>query len=288
MEHVRLDVLFYEPGNDRIWQSREDIPSGGGRLQGRVLIDGKPASGLKLALILATGRRTSTVETDKAGAYSIPIPKGDYHLNGVVIFNDREQLEGRLLVNRLASEQAMEADLGGLKSEVATREFQALSAKLGPEEAGRKLAERFAAQSATGRSFPFKVGDQPFTLADLRYQAPVKILAPVRGETLPLAKVALIWEPYAGAASYKVEVFGIEEKGNSTSYQKVLGRGDLRSNSVGLSELQNLQSDCAECPKKPLDQFTALGLRVIALDAKGQVLSASSDETSEGIRFKVK
>lgn len=94
----RREVLFYQPGNEAIWSDLTEIPAGDGILKGSLLVDGKPGQGVRVAAILAVGKKTVSVPVDADGNFSIPIPRGTYNLNGFLIDDPEQKAAGRLLV----------------------------------------------------------------------------------------------------------------------------------------------------------------------------------------------
>ena len=89
----RKDIIYYNPGNDELWKdSYKEIPEGKGLIKGQVFIDDKPAIGLEISFILASGQKTQKSTVDKNGFYKIHVPKGKYYLNGLLIHSKSDLL----------------------------------------------------------------------------------------------------------------------------------------------------------------------------------------------------
>lgn len=61
---------------------RKVLAAGPGMIEGRAVVSGKPAVGLKLRLALNDKVKSQWVVVDDGGGYSIPVPYGEYNVDG--------------------------------------------------------------------------------------------------------------------------------------------------------------------------------------------------------------
>lgn len=293
-ELARRDILFYKPGNSRIlWNdSYEAIPEGDGAIKGRIFVNDEPAKGLEISLILAKGRRTEKQIVDGDGKYRLSLPKDDYYLNGIAIYNMHGLVDEKIFVNGLARHEGEDFGKTQMDNKEVLEEFEKLSEKYGKEEASKKLAEKMMSSTTMGRKFPFKVAGAPFIMPDLHYRDAIKVASPISGSIINLDDIHFIWAPSPAATSYKVHLDRIEKKGRTTSYHPVLTRKGIKESNITYKELLAMKPPDEECSpweeeEKDLKKGKTYGMKIIGYNEAGKVVTASSEFGPDAIKFKV-
>ena len=233
-EHsTRKDILFYNPGNDNLWNTNyKQIPAGKGEIIGKVFIDGKPAKDLDFALILANGRKTQKSTVDQDGKYKISIPMGKYFLNGILIYNKSQEINDKFLINKISKEEGMSILIENTNNRSIQDDYLKLEKEFGSEEAAKKLLKSFVASTPFRDKFPFEIGDTPFIFPDFQYRSPITVLSPANNAKIPIDELRFIWAPIETASYYKATVTEIERKGTTTSYRNALTLSNIRNNQI--------------------------------------------------------
>ncbi|MDY6879355.1 MAG: hypothetical protein SV686_03815 [Thermodesulfobacteriota bacterium] len=292
-EHsTRKDILFYNPGNDDLWNTNyKQILAGKGEIIGRVFIDGKPAQDLEFALILANGRKTQRATVDKEGKYKISIPIGKYFLNGLLIYNKSQEINDKFLINKISKEEGLSILIENTNNRSVQDDYLKLEKELGPEEAVKKLLKSFVASTPFRDKFPFEIGESPFMFPDIQYRSPISVLSPSNNAKISIDDLRFIWEPVEEAAYYKVTVTNIERKGTTTSYRNALSLSNIENNQIQYTELfkrLNVNVDKDDCDQvENLKENELYGFRVIAYNMDRQIITASSDSSTELTVFSV-
>jgi hypothetical protein len=289
----RKDIIYYSPGNDELWQdSYKEIPEGNGLIKGQIYIDVKPATGLELSLILASGQKTQEATVDKNGFYEIHLPKGKYFLNGLLIHNKSDLLNDKYLINRIALEEGIPLLLDDSKTKNIQKEYSELEKKYGAKKAAEEILKNHMASSGFKDRFGFEVTDKPFALPVFHYRDPVKILSPVENSTVNSADLKFIWAPVANAAYYKLRISRIDKNGTTTSYSPVITHDNISTNQIGYNELlkslpkPGANNDCDT--RETLEPKKIYGLKIIAYNKNNQVITASSLDSTELVLFSIK
>jgi hypothetical protein len=262
---VRYDILHFGPDMENIWRRNlTEIPTGNTRIQGRVLLNGKPMEGLRLALLFAPGRKTEVVTTNTNGEYEISLPEDQYILYAILCYNQEHELTDKICVNKLE-------DWSQLFSLAAI---------------GKLFREGTSTLDAT--SFNRRTDKKtPALMPDINYRDPVQIVSPVSASHEKLGQVRFSWIPYPGATSYIVEISSVTKEGDTTTYIPVM-----------LSKVQKDSVDYAELFRTSLrnrflgnengmEENKSYTIQVMALGPKGEIISASSDNTVNGIIFHI-
>jgi hypothetical protein len=270
-----VDVLFFNPGNEKIWsRNYSEIPAGDGLIKGSIFINDKPAQGIEVALIIAHGRKTMTVKTDEDGNYSVPIKKGNYFLNGIAVYGGKEKLADKIFVNKISKfDCSMKMDETP-ENEELIKTFDELSEKYGLEEAAKRMSEHFQTTTKKRDEFEFDVGDKPFVFTAFHYRSPIRILAPSSHSKIKSESLKFVWEPYPGAHSYTIEISQIIKKGSSTHYDSVLSKDGINQNFFS--------PDTNSFEKNML-----YGFRVYAYNDRNEVISATSEFMADYAEFTV-
>jgi hypothetical protein len=109
---LRKDIIYYNPGNEKIWDDKyENIPSGNGKIIGKIYIDDKPANLFEFSFIIADGKITKKAKVKYNGEYCINIKKGTYYLNGLAVYNNVELIRNKIFVNKIVKEEDFESKL---------------------------------------------------------------------------------------------------------------------------------------------------------------------------------
>lgn len=286
-EHnTRKDILFYNPGNDNLWDTNyKQIPAGKGEIIGKVFIDDKPAQDLELSLILADGRKTLKTTVDQEGKYKINMPIGKYFLNGILIYNKSQEINDKFLINKISKEEGMSILIENTNNRSVQDDYLKLEKEFGPEEAAKKLLKSFVASTPFRDKFPFEIGDSPFIFTDFQYRSPITVISPANNTKISIDKLRFIWEPVEKASYYKATVTKIERKGTTTSYRNALTLSNIEKNQIKYSDFfQTVKNDNAdeECDQiEDLKENELYGFRVIAYNAANQIITASSDSSTE-------
>jgi hypothetical protein len=292
-EHsTRKDILFYNPGNDNLWNTiYKKIPTGKGNIVGKVLIDDEPARNLEFSLILANGRKTQKATVDQEGKYKIGLPIGKYFLNGLLIYNKSQEINDKFLVNKISKEEGMSILLDNTNNRSMQDDYLKLEKEFGPEEAAKKLLKSFVASTPFRDKFPFEIGGSTFIFPDFHYRSPITVISPANSTKISINKLRFIWEPVEKASYYKVTVTKIERKGTTTSYRNALTLSNIENNQIEYSELfkrlneNKAKDDCDQI--EDLKEKELYGFRVIAYDMTNKIISASSDSSTELSVFSV-
>ena len=292
-EHsTRKDILFYKPGNDNLWNTNyRQIPAGEGAIIGRIFIDDKPAHELQFSMILANGRKTQKATVDQDGKYKISIPTGKYFLNGILIYNKSQEINDKFLINKISKEEGMSILIETKNTKTLQDDYLKLEKEFGPEEAAKKLLKDFVASTPFRDKFPFEISDSPFTFPDFQYRSPITVLSPANNEKISIDNLRFIWEPVEKASYYKATVTRIERKGTTTSYRNALTLSNIENNQIKYTELFERLSenkDKDECDQiEDLTENELYGFRVIAYNMDNQIITASSDSSTELTVFSV-
>ena len=187
-EHnTRKDILFYNPGNDNLWDTNyKQIPAGKGEIIGKVFIDDKPAQDLELSLIIADGRKTLKTTVDQEGKYKINMPIGKYFLNGVLIYNKSQEINDKFLINKISKDEGMSILIENTNNRSVQDDYLKLEKEFGPEEAAKKLLKSFVASTPFRDKYPFEIGDSPFIFPDFQYRSPIIVLSPANNTKIIL------------------------------------------------------------------------------------------------------
>lgn len=289
---ARRDIVFYNPGNDDLWnENYKQIPEGDGEIIGKVFINDKPAHDLEFSLILANGRKTENATVDKEGVYKISIPVGKYFFNGILIYNKSQEINDKFLINKISKEEGMSILVQNINTKSIQDEYTKLEKEIGAEEAARKILKNFVSSTPFRDKFPFEVGESPFAFPEIHYRSPIIVLSPASNAKIPLANLKFIWEPVERALYYKATVTKIERKGTTTSYRNVLTLGNIDRNQIEYTELiarlrkDELKNDCDQI--EDLEENELYGFRVVAYSPENQIISASSDSSTELSVFSV-
>ena len=289
---TRKDILFYNPGNDNLWNTNyKQIPDGKGEIIGKVFIDDEPAQNLEFSLILADGRKTQKAKVDQAGKYKIRIPIGKYFFNGILIYNQSQEINDKFLINKISKEEGMSILIENANNKSIQGDYLKLEKELGPEEAAKKLLKSFVASTPFRDKFPFEIGDSPFIFPDFQYRSPIIILSPANNAKISLGNLRFIWQPVEKASYYKATVTKIERKGTTTSYRNALTLSNIEKNQIQYAELFERLNENKE--KNDCDQIEDLkenelyGFRVIAYNMDNQIITASSDSSTELTIFSI-
>ena len=286
-EHgTRKDILFYNPGNDSLWNTNyKQIPAGKGEIIGKVFIDDKPAQDLEFALILADGRKTQKAAVDQEGKYKISIPIGKYFLNGILIYNKSQAINDKFLINKISKEEGMSILTENTNKKSIQDDYLKLEKEFGPEKAAKKLLKTIVASAPFRDKFPFEIGDSPFIFPYFHYRSPITIISPSNNAKISINNFRFIWEPVEKASYYKATVTKIERKGTTTSYRNALTLSNIENNQIKYSELfkrlnENIsKTDCDQI--EDLKENELYGFRVIAYNIENQIITASSDSSTE-------
>jgi hypothetical protein len=288
---VRREILFHKPGNDHLWRDIfEAIEPGSGRITGRVYVEDQPVAGLKMALLIATGRRSQIVETDADGAFEIPIPPDRYFFNGFLFYNMEEQLAGTLLVNRLKIREGEPFLVGREIYEKTIKEFDALKEKLGSEEAARALAGKMISSGLF--EYQFEVTGELLAFPDLHFRKPITVIGPKGKVDATPEALKFIWGPHPRAASYRLSVSEIIKRGTTTRYETVAAVGGIKEPFIDYADLLAMDAaqnpdDCIVEPKL-IRKGRLYGIRVVAFDKDDQILTATPEIGPELAAFSVK
>ncbi len=288
----RKDILFYKPGNDNLWNTNyKQIPDGKGEIIGKVFIDDKPAQDLEFSLILADGRKTQKAKVDHTGKYKISIPIGKYFLNGILIYNQSQKVNDKFLINKISKEEGMSILIENTDKRSIQDDYLKLEKELGPEEAAKKILKSFVASSPFRDKFPFEITDSPFIFPDFQYRSPIAVLSPANNEKISIDNLRFIWKPVEKASYYKATVTRIERKGTTTSYRNALSLSNIESNQIKYTDLferLNENKGRDECDQiEDLVGNELYGFRVIAYNKDNQIITASSDSSTELTIFSV-
>lgn len=289
----RKDIVYYNPGNDELWKdSYKEIPEGNGLIKGQIFIDDKPAIGLEISFILATGQNTQKSVVDKNGFYEIHIPKGKYYFNGLIIHNKNDLLNDKFLINRIALEEGISMTLSDGKNQNIQNEYSELEKKYGAKKAAEELLKNRMASSAFKDRFPFEVGDKQLDFPVFHYRDPIKMLSPVENSTVNLADLKFIWPPIENAAYYKLHISRIDKKGTTTSYYPVISHDNIKGNQITYSEILKYRPTAEsknECNTlESLEPRKIYGIKIIAFNQNNQIITASSLNTTELLLFSIK
>ncbi len=286
---VRRDILFYDPGSENVWSDYyEVIPEGNGRIKGTIFVDDNPAAGLELALIIANGRKTQTVTVKGDGSFHISIPKDEYYLNGLLIHNKEREIQNKIFVNEVAKYEGGFFACPFVENENLMKTFNELSEKYGPEEASRRMADKIDEVVSFKDQFGFKV-DKEYVLPDFHYRTSIKIISPAPYSSAYLQELKFIWEAVSNACSYKIAINNIKKEGSTTSYYPALACDGIKSNIIEYEEvLQCMKKDEYYTEMlKPMQAGELYGLRVIAFDSAGEVITASGEDITDFYIFRV-
>lgn len=290
----RMDILFYNPGNEELWGRLSEISTGEGKIKGSIFINDKPADGIEVALVLAHGKKTKSVTVDVDGNFVIPIPKGKYFLNGVAIYKGKEKLDGKIFVNSISSGDCTGGISEGEKDRDVINEFDKLSAQFGPEEAARKMADNLSASVGNGGQFEFKVGKETFVFSPFHYRDPIKVLAPSNHAQVNISDLVFIWEPYPNASSYTIEIVSIEREGTITSYHPIISKSGITENRIDYARLIAAQNEGSSLmsrrpEKKQIEINHDYGYKIIAYNNKQEIISSTNfDFPTDFIVFTIK
>jgi len=262
---VRNDIVYFGPDMENVWQRNlTEIPKGNTRIQGRVLLNGKPMEGLRLALLFAPGRKTEAVTTNTKGEYEISLPEDQYILYAILCYNQEYELLDKICVNKLAS----------------------WSQIISLATIGKLFKEGSSTLDAT--SFNKKTNKRtPVLMPDINYRDPVQIVSPAWASHEKLGQLRFSWTPYPGATSYIVEINCVTKEGSTTTYTPAM-ISKVQKNSVDYAELlRTVQQKGFLGFESRIEEKKSYEIRVIAIDASGEAISASSEETGDGIIFHI-
>ena len=289
---ARRDIVFYNPGNDDLWnENYKQIPAGDGEIIGKVFIDDKPAQDLEFSLILANGRKTIKTTVYQGGNYKISVPAGKYFFNGILIYNKSQEINDKFLINQISKEEGMSILIENVNNRSIQDEYSQLEKEIGPEEAAKKLLKSLVANTPFHDKFPFEIGESPFVFPEIHYRSPITVLSPVNNPKIPLGSLKFIWEPIEKASYYKVTVTKIERKGTTTSYRNVLTLSNINANQIEYTDLiaklkkEEVKDDCDQI--EDLQENELYGFRVVAYSPENQIITASSDRSTELSVFSV-
>lgn len=289
---IRKDIIFYNPGSDDLWDtSYKQIPAGNGEILGKIFINDKPAQGLEFSFILANGRITQKAEVDQKGKYKISIPSGKYFFNGVLIYNKSQEINDKFLINRIAKEEGMSILLENAENGSIQDDYLQLEKEIGPKEAAKELLKSFVASTPYRDKFPFEIGDRPFVFPDFHYRSPITVLSPANNAKISIDNLRFIWEPIENASYYQVTVTKFERKGSTTYYRNALTLSNIENNQIKYSDLferLNENKDEDDCDQiEDLQENELYGFRVIAYNADNQIITASSNSSTELAIFSI-
>ena len=250
---VRDDILYFGPDSEKIWQGNfTQISKGNTQIRGRVLLNGKPMDGLRLALLFAPGRKTEPVTTNANGEYEISLPEDQYTLFAIFFYNQEHELANKICVNRLG---LMHKDLSWI---------------FGATEFNQRTNKQ-----------------TPVFVPDINYRDPVQIVSPVWASHEKLDRLRFSWAPYPGAASYMVEISSVTKQGSSTTYTPAI-TSQVQEHSVDYAELLSaVQQKRFLAIEGHMEEKKTYTIRVTALDVNGEIISASDEFVNTGILFHV-
>ena len=164
-------------------------------------------------------------------------------------------------------------------------DYLKLEKEFGSEKAAKKMLKSFVASTPFRDKFPFEIGDIPFTFPDFQYRSPIAVLSPANNSKIPIDKLIFIWAPVEKASYYKAIVTKIERNGTTTSYRNALTLSNIKNNQINYTELFNrlnenkTNDDCDQI--EDLKKNKLYGFRVIAYNMENQIITASSDSSTE-------
>lgn len=289
---IRKDILFYNPGNDDLYNTNyKQIPAGKGEILGKVFIDDEPAQDLEFSLILANGRKTQKATVDQEGKYKISIPSGKYFLHGILIYNKSQEINDKFLINKISKEEGMSILIENTNNGSIQDDYLKLEKEFGPEEAAKKLLKSFVASTPFRDKFPFEIGDSPFVFPDFQYRSPITVFSPANNAKISIDNLRFIWEPIEKASYYKATVTKIEKKGTTTSYRNALTLSNIENNQIKYTDLferLNENNDKDDCDQiEDLKENELYGFRVIAYNIDNQIITASSNSSTELAVFSI-
>lgn len=289
-----VEVLYYNPGNDFIWtKSYSEISEGAGAITGRFMFNDKPPAKLDFALIFANGRKTKTVSVNSDGTFSIPIEKGKYFFNGIVIYDGPDNIDGLILVNKLSVDRTNQSLLNSKNNEEILEKYESLAKKIGPEEAAASMLDAFQTVFEKGNQFELNVGETPVEFAPFHFRDPIRVLSPTSHDALELDKIKFIWKPFPLAASYTLEITEVTKKGTSTHFSNTITVSGIKENTLTLEAFYFLQQANAALPFNPDCNIEPRQLQanklycyaVYAFNEGGEILSGTSVRTTDGAQF---
>lgn len=285
---VRKDVLFYKPGDEYVWGPYNEIPEGDGLIKGHFFVDDKPGTNMGIELIIASGRKTKRTTVKGDGSYEIPIEKGEYFLNGIIISDKTGIIDTKIFANKVAKEEGVFA-VTPMNNDLMVAEFQELEAKYGPEEASRKVAQKLQDVMTLQERYRFEVTDQGAVLPDFNYRKPIKIILPSYNSIVTLDNLRFVWEAVAGADSYGLRIAHVKQRGTGFSSMSVLTCDGIRNNVITYDNalLNSRESTFGHGFDRQLNSGETYGLKIIAFDKENSVISASSAEIGMGSIFRV-
>jgi hypothetical protein len=288
---VRREILFHKPGSNLLWRDRfEVLDPGPGRIAGRVYVEDRPVAGLKMALLIAPGRRSQIVETDVNGAFEVPILPDRYFLNGFLFYNSEEMLAGTLLVNRLQNYEGRPFNVGDGDYGKTMDTFETLKGQVGPQEAARALADKVLIESRF--EFQFEVTNAPVAFPDLHFRKPIAIIAPKGKVSTTKEALKFVWGPHPRAATYRLTLSEITREGTTTRYDPIAAVRGIKEPFIDYPDL--IQRSLAQRPENCSDETREIkkgrlySIRVMAFDKDNQVLTASSEYVSDTSAFSLK
>ena len=289
---ARKDIVFYNPGNDALWnESYKQIPDGDGEITGKVFIDDKPAYGLEFSLILANGQKTTKTVVKRDGSYEIKLPVGKFFFNGILVYNKSQDINDKFLINKISNSEGLSMLLENNNAMSVQDEYAKLEKDIGAEKAAERILKSVVSSTPFRDKFPFEVGETPFVFPAIHYRDPIGILSPLNSTKIPLNKLVFIWEPVHGAAYYKATVTNIKKDGTTTSYHPVAASTNIDGNQISyadlIARLKEVQSDNGCDRNVELEENKLYGFRVIAYSQNNTIITASSDSSTELSIFSV-
>ncbi len=283
-------VIYFSPGNREIFEELGEIPSGNGRIRGKIFLDDRPMAGLEFSLILARGMKTQKTTVLADGSYEISIPQGKYYFNGLLIYEKNDALEGRILVNVVSKEENVAAFREDENASLL-KKYSQLKAKIGSQEAAKKLSDTFGQSNPSRDEFLFTVSNTPFTMDDFNFRKPIEIIIPINNSMISLKELKVVWSPVKNASTYSVRFNRIDKDGPNTSYSPAFSMSDIKENQIDASDIKNRndQAESGDCGiRSRLLPGKVYSVRVIAFDNKNSIITSSSLEILHELEFMLK
>ena len=287
---VRKDILFYKPGGDELWGPYTEIPEGEGIIRGHLFVDDKPGINMGVELIIANGQKTKRVTVDDKGSFRIPIKKGEYYLNGLIVSYKTGVLDTEIFVNKIAQDETGIFGHEAVNNDQVMAEYKKLEAKYGSVTASQKLAEKMQDVMALREQYRLEVTEKGVDLPDFIYRKPIKIISPGYNSTVTLDNLRFVWESITGAESYGLRIAHVIRVSNGFTATSLLTCNNIRSNFLSYEDalLNDLEREYPGGEDRRLLSGKTYDLRIIAFDKDGNVITASSADMGIGNNFFVK
>jgi len=281
-ERERVKILYYPQDEDPWNDIFSTLEEGSGTISGTVTVDGKPAEGLQISIILAGKRRTERATVGPDGHFQVNLPEGTYSYIGYALSGSNMPRSNMVPIDRkLRSPLSPEFEPPTQDSDETLQRFLDLADKFGEEQAAQMLAEELPPDvNPIDVNYPLAVtASSVVTIPDIIYMSPIKIIAPLHNSTVSLDKLRFAWALYDGASHYAVEISHITTEGRTRTYSIVASETAYGNTLDAASVTFNKERWMIRHEGEDFRSGQRYGVRLFAYDRNEKVISASHEHS---------